>query len=204
MEYIEWNIDKLNDYLKNKIRRRGVDSKEYNFLTTYIKKLHPEIIVDVGTFLGISGYILGTSSPTIEKLYAIENIDDESFVPYGYEGENIPRENYGMYLPDDAIFRTNGYHNDLTPILEENKNKDIFVFLDAKKQTLGVLDELKICYDHKVKYVGLHDTSKWYKHPRRAVQRVINLKWYKLVDEKYIDDIGEKTKGVSILKLVED
>ena len=35
-------------------------------------------MIDVGTFLGVSGYILGTSSPNLEKLYAIENIDDLS------------------------------------------------------------------------------------------------------------------------------
>jgi len=201
--YIEWDINKINNYLKDKIKKRGVDATEYYFLTKHLRKINPKIIIDVGTFLGISGYILGTSSKNIKYVYGIENIDDESFVPYNYEGKDIPKSYYGKFLPKDGILKTHGYHNDLEPLLKKHHKDLIFVFLDAKKQTLGVLEELEICYKNKVKYVGIHDTSMWYRNIRRAMKRAIKLGWYELIDEINIEDIGEKRKGASILRLIE-
>jgi len=200
LPYIEWTKESIEQFLNDKLKRRGINPWEYEFLVTYLNKIQPEVIIDVGTFLGISGYILGTSSPKLEKLYAIENINDESFVVFNHDGKDIPKSDYGKYLPEYCDFRTHGYHNDLLSILKENEGKKTFVYLDAKKTMEGVLHELQICHEGKAKYIGMHDTSIWYKRPRRAMKQSIRLGWFELIDEAYIEDTGMKSKGVSILK----
>lgn len=199
MEYIEWNLERINEFLEDKFKRRGVDATEYELLTKYLKSINPDVLIDVGCFFGVSTYILGTSIPDLKHLYAIENIDNDNFSPYS----TVPKSDYGKFIPKETIFATHGYGIDLPKILQKHNDDLTFVFLDAVKQVVRVLDELKICYDNKVDYVGIHDTSRWYKFPRKAMKRAIQLGWYELVDEINTENIGKKTKGVSILKLVE-
>lgn len=202
VKHIKWDIYKINFYLDDKFKKRGVDAREYEFLSEYIYKLKPETIIDVGCFLGVSTYILGTASPNIKNVYAIENTDAPSFCEYIQDGKPIPKEDYGKEAPEGAIVLRNGYESDLMPLLE--KHPGAFVFLDSVKMTPRVLHELEICYKGKAKYVAMHDTSKYYKQIRRAMNRAIKLGWFKLIDEDYVDSKdNEKTKGVSLLERVE-
>jgi len=200
-EYIEWNKQMLDDYLKDKFKRRGVASVEYEFLTKHIREIKPEVIVDIGCFFGDSTYILGTSSPNLKSLYAIENIESENFCPYHIDGIEVPKEDYGKFHQPGVVFKKNGYENDLLPILKEHPGA--FVFLDAVKLTERVLHELTICHEGNAEYVALHDTSKFYKNPRRAMKRAIQLGWFELIDETNVDSPTKvKVKGVSLLRKI--
>jgi len=139
----------------------------------------------------------------LKHLYAIENIDCDSFSPYYRDDGVIPKSDYAKFAPKDTVFMTHGYEEDLAPILQKHKEDLTFVFLDAAKNSIRVLRELEICYDNKSKYVAVHDTSLYYKHPRRAMKRAIKLGWYELIDEINIGTLYEKSKGVSILRLKE-
>lgn len=204
MKYIKWTKEMLDEYLSDKFKRRGVDSREYDTLCKFIRKMKPKTIIDVGCFFGVSTYILGTSSPNLEYLYAIENIDSPDFVPYIRNGIPIPKEEYGMFHPEGTIFKTHGFEKDLASILQKHPNS--FVFLDAVKLTSRVFNELQICYENKAKYVAMHDVSKFYKQPRLAMKKSIKLGWFKLLEEHFIE--GEisaesgKNKGIAILELV--
>lgn len=203
MKHINWNLKRIEKYLEDKYKRRGVEALEYSILIKNLAEINPEVLVDVGCFYGVSTYILGTSISDLKYLYAIENIDDKSFCEYIIDEIPIPKADYAKFAPKETIFKTHGYEKDLPPILHKHKDNLVFVFLDAKKNSLGVLDELSICYNNKVKYVGLHDTSKYYKNPRRAMKKSIKLDWYELIEEINVERIKEKSKGVSILRLKE-
>ena len=107
LPYIEWNEDLLKDWFNDKFKKRTLTINEYVFITKFIRELEPQIIIDVGTFLGASGYILGTSSPNLEKLYALEHHEGPTYTG-PYKGL-VKTEDYGKYLPEYAIFKTWGY-----------------------------------------------------------------------------------------------
>ena len=196
--YIDWTEDLLDDYLSDKFTNRAPAPCELLFLSEFLRELNPETIIDVGTWLGITGYVIGTSSHNIKNLYSIDNADSDTFVPYFRKDINrdVRKDEYGMYLPSFAEYFGCGYENILGDLIEKH-NGDVFVFLDAKKQAPLVLDEITICYRSKARYVALHDTSKHYKKPRRAMMKVIRDGWYSLICE----DIECAKNGVSILKL---
>lgn len=200
MKYIQWTEETIKEFLKDKFTNRGLEISEYNFMSQNLRKLDMGVFVDVGCFLGNSTYILGTSLKTVKNIYAIEDTDNESFCPYILNGIPIPKEDYCKYAPDGTIFRTNGYQNDLLPILNSHLDDKVFVFLDAMKSQYGVMHELELCHIGKVDYVGVHDTSIWYKNPRKAVKRSIRFGWFELVDEFNIGDGTTKIKGVTLLR----
>lgn len=196
--YIEWTNELLDGYLSDKFTNRAPAPCELLFLSKFLRELNPEVIIDVGTWLGITGHVMGTSSKNIRQLYSIDNTDDVSFVPYFRKDikREVKKTEYGMYLPDFAKYIGSGYENTLGDLIKRH-NGNVFVFLDAKKNALLVLDEIRICYENNAQYVGLHDTSKHYKKPRRAMMKAIRDGWYTLVSE----DIECAKNGISILKL---
>jgi hypothetical protein len=198
MEYIEWTEDSIQEFISNKFTSRGLEASEYNFLSNHLKKLDIDVFVDVGCFLGISTYIIGTSMRNVKYIYAIDNITSEEFCSYGTNP--IPKSDYAKFAPEGTIFMTMGYQTDLLPILKKHKNDKVFVFLDAQKTQLGVMNELALCYKGGTDYVGVHDTSLWYKQPRKAVYRSIRFGWFELVDEFNIGDGTTKMKGVTLLR----
>ncbi len=199
MNYIEWDKQKLEEYLADKFKRRGVNIEEYLFLTEFIKSVNPSTIIDVGCFYGVSTYILGTSSKDIEYLIGIDNPYSENFVPYVREDKPIPQSEYGKFIPEGGTFIGTGYEKNLPDLLKHHN--DVFVFLDSVKLADRVFDELKVCHEGKARWVGVHDTCKRYKHPRRAVKHAIELGWYKLIGETCIEEIPDiKVKGVTILE----
>ena len=196
--YVEWNEIKLSNFLSNKFIGRIPALCELLFLSRFIRKLNPEVIIDVGTWLGITGHILGTSSHKVKHLYSIDNTHNDTFVPYfrGDINRYVKKSEYGMYLPEFAEYIGCGYENILGELISDYDG-NVFVFLDAKKRADLVLDEIKICYNNKAQYIGIHDTSKHYKRPRRAMMKSIKDGWYSLICE----DITCDKNGVSILKL---
>jgi len=204
MNYIEWDKEKLESYLEDKFRRRGVNIEEYLFLTEFLREVNPELIIDVGCFYGISTYILGTSSRNTKKLIGIDNPFSDNFSPYLIDGQPIPQADYGKYIPEDGMFVGDGYEENLVDLLNVYKEyENSFVFLDSVKMPDRVLDELMECYKGKAKYVAVHDTCKRYKHPRRAVKKVINDHLFKLLGETCIEERPDmKVKGVTILERI--
>lgn len=188
MKYIEWNEEKLRDFLKDK-KQRSVDVNEYLLLIDFINKIQPTTIIDVGTYLGSSSYILGTCCKSIKHLFSIENID----CPDYYPKPEATKEEHGKYLPNDAIFIKDGYINNIKKIVDNNS--DCFIFWDAGKNTNKVIEQIKLSYDNNVKYIAIHDTA--LDRVRKAIKRAIRFKWYRIV----CDDITScPSKGVTILE----
>lgn len=195
-KYIKWDKDKIEDWLSDKFTKRGLDIEEYEFITKTIREeIKPTIIIDVGTFLGISGYIIGTSSPNINKLYAIEHHNGPTFSgPYK---NLVTVEDYGKYLPEHTIFKTYGYEKDLEPILCEHQGDNIFVFFDAGKNSIRVFDQISLSHKYKVPFIAFHDTN--IRSVKRAIKHSINIGLYELYKE-YRGD--EKYKGIIILRRI--
>ena len=100
-------VKRLRDK-QDKFKKRTLTIKEYIFISIFIRKLKPSVIIDIGTFLGASGYILGTSSANLEYLYALEHHEGPT---YGGPYKGTTTDDYGKYLPNYAIFKTYGYEN---------------------------------------------------------------------------------------------
>jgi len=201
MNNILWSTEKAQKYLKDKITNRGVDPTEYEFLSKFLNNTDIDVFIDVGYFLGISTNILSSSIKDVKKIYAIENIDSNSYCEYVLGDKPISKSEYGKYAPSNTIFKNKGYEIELEPLLKKHYNDKIFVFLDAAKLPQRVLQELKICYDNNADYIGVHDTSLWYRYPRNAVKHSVNLGWFKFIDEINKGSRNERTKGATILRL---
>ena len=196
IKYIEWDEEKLQQWFKDKFRKRGLDICEYVFLTKFIREIEPEIVIDVGTFLGASGYILGTSSPKLKKLYALEHHHGSTYSG-PYKGL-VKTEDYGKYLPEYAIFKTIGYEIDLEPILKEHEGGDVFIFFDSGKNPMRIFHQVQMCYQYKIRYIAFHDTKT--PQVRRGIKRVKELGLYRIHSE-CLDAPDEGKKGVTILEL---
>jgi predicted O-methyltransferase YrrM len=186
--YIEWTKDKLEDYLKDKVER-SVSINEYLLLTEFINKIRPTTLIDIGTYLGASGYILGTCCETIQQIYSIDNIDSLDYTPK----PEAPIEEHGKYLSKDAIFLREGYENGVLESLIKNRNE--FVFWDAGKNFNKVMRQIELSYKLKIKYIAIHDTN--VSTVRRAIRKVEKLKWYKICEE----ELSNQEKGVSVMEL---
>lgn len=186
---MNWNKEKLEKYLNGK-ENRSVDIGEYITLISFIKKIRPTTLIDIGTYLGSSGYILGTCCDSIENIYSIDNIDSSDYYPK----PETPKEEHGMYLPNNAIFLKKGYDNGVLDRLIE-KHPDAFVFWDAGKNPLKVLGQFKISYENNIKYIALHDTN--LKRVRKVINRVTRMNWYEIIEDN-VDSCS--SKGVTIFK----
>ncbi len=162
-------------------------------LIGFINRIQPKTLIDIGTYKGTSGYILGTCCDSIVHVYSIDNIDSPEYTPK----EDATREEHGIYLPENAIFIKTGYEK----LSELITNPDeTFIFWDAGKNTMKVMDQLKRIYDLKIKYVAFHDSGEVQATVRRAILRAVRFKWYEIIEED-IDSCKEK--GVTVLKLIE-
>lgn len=183
-----WTKDSLEQYLSDK-KERSVDINEYLHLIEFINKIRPTTLIDIGTYLGASGYILGTCSEAIQQIYSIDNIDSPDYTPK----PEASVEEHGKYLSKDAIFLREGYENGVLESLIKNGKE--FVFWDAGKNFNKVMRQIELSYKCKIKYIAIHDTN--VPTVRRAIRRVEKLKWYKIYDE----ELNNTEKGVSVLEL---
>jgi len=186
--FMEWTEYKLKEYLEDK-QNRSVHYKEYLLLIGFIKKIQPDTIIDIGTFMGASGHILGTCCDSIKNIYSIDNINSSEYV----DKEETSKKEHGKYLPEGSVFLTDGYNNNLEKLIKLYPNA--FVFWDAGKNTIKVIGQLELSYNNNIKYIALHDTG--LRRVRRAINRAINLGWYTIVSE---DITSCPNKGVTILK----
>jgi len=179
---MKWNKETLEEFLDDK-QKKSLHINEYLLLIDFIRKIKPDTIVDVGTYLGASGYILGTCCDSIKYIYSIENTD----TPEYYPKPEATKEEHGKYLTDDTIFLTKGYMTrDFYNIMKEHP--DAFVFWDAGKATEKVLGQLKLSYRLKIKYIAFHDTGIGFReeNPRpthKALDIAIENRWYKIICE---------------------
>lgn len=184
-----WTKRKLEDFLKDK-KERSVDINEYLLLTKFINKVKPEAIIDIGTYLGSSGYILGTCCDSIMEVWSIDNIDSPEYYPK----PDATKEEHGKYLPEDSVFITDGYEKNLAGLIDDGTE---FVFWDAGKNSMKVIDQFKRSYDLKIKHIAIHDSN--VKSVRRAIKQCVKKGWYKIIEE---DITSCPEKGVTILQLV--
>ena len=190
---MNWSKEKLKEYLKDK--ERSVDVNEYVLLIEFINKIKPSTLIDIGTYLGASGYVLGTCCDSIKYLFSIENINSPDYYPK----PEAEKEDHGKYLPENAVFLKKGYENGVLKKLI-HEHKDAFVFWDAGKNTMKVIRQLELSYINKVKYIALHDSGKEQRTVRRAIKRAEQLGWYKIISE---DVESCPNKGVTILEIIE-
>jgi hypothetical protein len=188
---MNWTREALELYLQDK-KARSVDISEYLLLIDFINKIKPKTIIDIGTYLGASAYILGTCCDSIEQIYSIDNIDSPDYYPK----EEATKEDHGKFLPEEAVFIKNGYEKNLRDLI---KDGDEFVFWDAGKNTFKVMDQLNMSYTLKINHIAFHDSGEIQATVRRAINRAVRFKWYKIIDE---DITSCKEKGVTILEIV--
>ena len=180
---MEWNKESIEEFLSTQ-KERSIDINEYMLLIDFINEIRPDIIIDIGTYLGHSGYILGTCCDSIKNIISIENIDSEE---------------HGKYLPRDAVFLTKGYENGVfNDLIKEHPNA--FVFWDAGKNTIKVLRQIILSHKNNVKYIALHDSGNKQRTVRRAINRAVDLGWYKILKED-IDSC--LSKGITIMERIE-
>ena len=187
-----WNKKKLEEFLKDK-QTRSVAIDEYLLLIGFINKIQPTTLIDIGTYKGTSANILGTCCDSIVHVYSIDNIDSPDY----YSKEEATREEHGIYLPKNVVFIKNGYENNLQNLIKDGNE---FVFWDAGKNTMKVMNQLQRSYDLKIKHVAFHDSGVDQGSVRRAILRAVRFKWYRIIEE---DIVSCKEKGVSILQRIE-
>jgi len=185
--YIEWTKEKLEEFLKDK--ERTISPNEYLLLINFINKTRPATLIDIGTYLGASGYILGTCCDSIQAIYSIENINSPDYTPKP-EADIVE---HGKYLPEDAIFLKEGYESGILDSIIRDGNE--FVFWDAGKNVIKVIKQFELSHKLKIKYIGIHDSN--VKSVRRAIDRAVKLGWYKIHSE----ELSNENKGVSVLEL---
>ena len=186
---LNWNKEKLEEFLKDKQRTIAVE--EYLLLIDFINEIRPKVFIDIGTYLGASGFVLGTCCDSIQEIYSIENIDSKEY----YQKDEATREEHGKFLPKEAKFLTNGYENNLSNLI---KTGNEFVLWDAGKNTLKVMNQLKRSYDLKIKYIAFHDSGEIQGTVRKSILRAVRFKWYKILKE---DIRNCPEKGITILEL---
>ena len=74
---MNWDKNSLEEYLIDK-KERSIDVNEYLLVIDFINKIKPSVIIDIGTYLGTSAYIL---SKCCKKTYTIENINSPDYYP---------------------------------------------------------------------------------------------------------------------------
>jgi len=188
--YVTWDKVKIEEFLKDK-KERSLDINEYLLLIKFINKIRPDTIIDIGTYLGASGYILGTCCDSIKKVYSIDNIECPNYC----EKDEAKREEHGKYLTSDMIFLKNGYENNLTNLI---KSKNEFVFWDAGKNSEKVLNQIHMSHNLGIKYIALHDVN--VKSVKRVINYIKDLYLYKIIEED-IESCPEK--GVIIFEIME-
>jgi hypothetical protein len=189
---MQWNKESLEEYLRDK-QQRSVAVEEYLLVIEHINQLRPKVLIDIGTYKGASGFILGTCCDSIKQVYSIDNINSQSYTP---KDEATPEE-HGKCLPKGAIFLKNGYETDLPVICKEIEPKEAFIFLDAGKNTLKVIHQLRMIKELGFVHVTVHDSGRIQKSVRRAILHLEKEGLLELVAE---DITSAPTKGVSILK----
>ena len=194
LPYIEWNEELIKEWLSDKFTERGLVSDEYVFITKFIRDVEPEVIIDVGTFLGKSGYILGTSSPKLKYLYALDHHEGPTYTG-PYKGL-VKTDDYGKYLPDYCIFKTYGYEKDLEPILLEHIGENIFIFFDAGKSPIKIWNQVQLSYQYHIPYIGFHDTL--LPQVRRNLTDAKKLGMYEVCAEKQANNLP----GLTILRII--
>jgi hypothetical protein len=180
MKYIEWTLDSINEWLEGKVRERGVHEEELLEISEHIRQEKYTSMLDLGTFQGVSGYIIGTSSPKTKHLVSIDWVDVKRSIT-----EWDPQE-YGMYLPKDAIFIKGDFRDIMDKALKGYRCE--FAFIDDGHGSMAVAQQLQICYDNKVDYVILHDTNM--RKVRRGMKYAISRGLYDIVKE------NNKHKGI--------
>lgn len=182
------------NYLKDKEQDRGVDSKELLLLSKFVREHQFKVMFDLGTFLGVSGYIIGTSSPKGELLVSSDIGKLEQTI-YG-KVHKWDYSTYGMYLPEDAIYIEGDFRMVMDGILK--KYKPEFAFLDDGHTPKCIWEQTHLCHYHNVKYIAIHDTN--LRKVRRALKGIINKGLYKIIiDDK--EDCPEK--GITFLERID-
>ena len=189
---IKWTRKSLEEFLKGK--NRTITVEEYLLLIDFINKIRPETFIDIGTYLGASGYILGTCCNSITKVVSVDNTLSQTYTPK----EEATIEEHGKFLTKETIFITEGYENTLSNIITDSSHT--FILWDAGKNTLKVMDQLKRSWDLKIRWIAFHDSGTEQATVRRAIKRAERFGWYKIVTE---DIVSCPSKGVSILELIE-
>lgn len=187
---MKWNKTLLEDYLKGK-EERSVHINEYLLLIDFINHKEPETIIDIGTYLGASGYILGTCCDSIKEVWSIDNINSPEYYPK----PEATREEHGKYLPKDAVFIKDGYEHNLMGLID---NGEEFIFWDAGKNSIKVINQFRLSKDLGVKHIAIHDSN--VKSVRRSIKQCVKKGWYKIVEE---DIVSCPEKGVTILQLID-
>jgi len=193
---INWEEKSIQEYLKDKDTSRSPHYKEYLHIVEFIKEHRFKRILDLGTWTGISGYIMATSCDSIEKLISIDWGEwyAKNIKKIEFKNKNL----YGMYLPEGASYIDSDFR---ICMKQELINNDIeFAFIDDGHGLRAVIKQLDICYESKTPYIAIHDVTKG-RMPRKAVSMCIRKKQFKKI---YEDIESSPNQGIIFLERVND
>lgn len=190
---IEWTAESIKEYLSDKDPERSPHYKELMHLANFIQEKKLTKIFDLGTWTGISGYIMATCSDSVEELISMDWGEQHSIAAYG-EPKRDPSL-YGMYLPEGSVYIQSDYRDKMDYALKEY-NID-FAFIDDGHGTNAVWEQINICWNNNIKYIAIHDVSK--KKVKRALKHCLSTNLYKEI----LTDIGSSpTQGIMILERI--
>lgn len=157
--------------LKNKwndVPDVGMGGLEYYALCKWINGLNCKVVVDFGSASGSSWHFM--NKYTNAKIIPVQPM---------YE-----REGWCYYLPEDihiydiSMPKDKEIFNELIQI-----EKPDFILLDNGHQVDIVDEELRICYENKVRYVAVHDTKD---QPKISINKITEDNKYRIIEHNFI------------------
>lgn len=170
------NLEQMRVLLKGV--NRLIDVKDYLTLYHWVEMTQPTVIVEAGTYFGVSGMVMLKAAPKA-KLITIDNLSD---------GSIKNEENWGKYLPLGAI-KIKGEATKAMPRVLEAYKPDL-VFLDDGHSYHIVSTNLRQCKEAGVKYAIVHDVR------MPGIRRAV-------LEMDPHADIMEGNKGIALLRLGE-
>jgi hypothetical protein len=190
---INWTENSIESFIKDKGEGRSPHPKELFHLCNFIKDYSLRIIFDLGTWTGLSGYIMATSSPSVEKLISLDWGEIHSINKYGKPKRDV--ELYGKYLPDGSEYIEADYRKEMDNILKSDKFD--FAFIDDGHGLSTVLEQIRICYNNNIRYIAVHDVSTG-RLPGKATEIMIHRGYYK---EIFKDVKSSPTQGIIFMEI---
>jgi hypothetical protein len=165
-------------------------------IINWIEQINPKSILELGTAFGGSGKIITHFFPDIKFItldLPPEEVVAGKFGQYNKNGKYIwcrSKAEVGKYLPKTAI-QLYGDGCKILPDLLKEYNPDL-VFHDSSHIFEDVKINIEQCYEHRVKWIIVHDSHKQYLRAFFNDNPMYS-------EEYYIRD----SRGVSVLKLKE-
>jgi len=175
--------------VKNIAKYSGSDERKGIFLYKMVKHFKPDIIIELGTSLGLGTFYMACADRNCPVI-TIEG--NESVL-------DIAKNESKFQEFTNIQFILSNFDDILEIILMQNKNKKAFVFIDGNHNYTSTLKYFKLCLKHNIdESVIIIDDIHWSKDMDRAWKEIITFNRIKYsIDYFYsgLLHIGAKNKN---------